>query len=219
MSGSRRIQTVALLLLLVFGLARAASLAWVCDDSFISIRYADNLLNGHGLVYNAGERVEGYTNLLWTLLLAALMYLGVTPLTAAKVPGIIAYAALALCLAHWSWRQSRDGSRPFLPLAAGLVLISNDFHVWATAGLETMLFTALAVQALVLTCFASRSTRLAWLAGGLFGLLVALISILADVLGFGASGFGAQQIAGTLLGAVILIVGLWILRRPAAARE
>jgi hypothetical protein len=100
------------------------------------------------------------------------MSLGVAPLAAAKLPGIVAYAALALCLAHWSWRQSRDGSRPFLPLAAGLVLISNDFHVWATGGLETMLFTALAVQALVLTRFASRSTRLAWLAGALFGLLV-----------------------------------------------
>jgi hypothetical protein len=175
MSELRRFQTVALLVLLALlalGLARAAALAWVCDDSFISIRYAQNLLDGHGLVYNVGERVEGYTNLLWTLLLAALMSLGVAPLAAAKLPGIVAYAALALGLAHWSWIQSRDGSRPFLPLAAGLVLISNDFHVWATGGLETMLFTALAVQALLLTRFASRSTRLAWLAGALFGLLV-----------------------------------------------
>ena len=175
MNERRRLQTVmlvALLVLLAVGLARAAALAWVCDDSFISLRYAENLLNGHGLVYNAGEHVEGYTNLLWTLLLAALMNLGVEPLEAAEVPGIVAYAALALCLAHWSWHQSRDGSRPFLPLAAGLVLISSDFHVWATGGLETTLFTALAVQALVLTRFASRSTRPAWLAGGLFGLLV-----------------------------------------------
>jgi hypothetical protein len=169
MSKAQRLQSVALLVLLAVGLARAASLAWVCDDSFISIRYAENLLNGHGLVYNAGERVEGYTNLLWTLLLAALMHLGVAPVTAAKVAGIVAYAALALCLAHWSWRQSRDGSRPFLPLAAGLVLVSNDFHVWATGGLETMLFTALAVQALLLTRLESGS---AWLAGALFGLLV-----------------------------------------------
>ena len=172
MSKAQRLQSILLLALLALGLARAAALAWVCDDSFISIRYAQNLLDGHGLVYNAGERVEGYTNLLWTLLLAALMKLGVAPLAAAKLPGIVAYAALALGLAHWSWIQSRDGSRPFLPLAAGLVLISNDFHVWATGGLETMLFTALAVQALLLTRFASRSTRLAWLAGALFGLLV-----------------------------------------------
>ena len=48
-------------------------MAWfLCDDAFISFRYARNLLEGHGLVFNPGERVEGYTNLLWVLELAAL---------------------------------------------------------------------------------------------------------------------------------------------------
>src|SRR5687767_8859993 len=54
-------------------LGRAAHL-WnpylVVDDAFISFRYADNLARGLGLVYNSGERVEGYTNFLWTVLLA-----------------------------------------------------------------------------------------------------------------------------------------------------
>ena len=39
--------------------------AWVCDDAFISFRYVDNLEHGLGLVYNAGERVEGELD--WTL--------------------------------------------------------------------------------------------------------------------------------------------------------
>ncbi|MFP8881170.1 MAG: hypothetical protein VCE43_17850, partial [Myxococcota bacterium] len=43
-----------------FGWLRAVQLSWLCDDAFISIRYAENLANGLGLVYNAGERVEGY---------------------------------------------------------------------------------------------------------------------------------------------------------------
>jgi len=34
------------------------------DDAFISFRYAHNLVQGHGLVFNPGERVEGYTNFL-----------------------------------------------------------------------------------------------------------------------------------------------------------
>lgn len=34
------------------------------DDAYISYRYALNLVAGHGLVYNPGEYVEGYTNLL-----------------------------------------------------------------------------------------------------------------------------------------------------------
>ena len=55
----------------VFALLRAVRLAWLCDDSFISIRYAQNFADGLGLVYNAGEYVEGYTNFLWTVMLAA----------------------------------------------------------------------------------------------------------------------------------------------------
>ena len=39
---------------------------WMLDDAFISFRYAENWVSGHGPVYNAGERVEGYTNFLWT---------------------------------------------------------------------------------------------------------------------------------------------------------
>ncbi|MGB7063098.1 MAG: hypothetical protein WBF13_12190, partial [Candidatus Zixiibacteriota bacterium] len=45
-------------------------LRFVCDDAFISFRYAKNFVEGHGLVYNIGEKVEGYSNFLWTLLLS-----------------------------------------------------------------------------------------------------------------------------------------------------
>ena len=37
------------------------------DDEMISMRYAKNFANGYGLVWNKGERVEGITNLFWTL--------------------------------------------------------------------------------------------------------------------------------------------------------
>src|SRR2546426_6673593 len=40
------------------------------DDSFISFRYARHLAEGHGLVWNPGDRVEGYTNFLWVVLMA-----------------------------------------------------------------------------------------------------------------------------------------------------
>ncbi|MFH0792763.1 MAG: hypothetical protein V2A74_01885, partial [bacterium] len=41
---------------------------WI-DDSYISARYARNLASGFGPVFNAGERVEGYTNFLWVVML------------------------------------------------------------------------------------------------------------------------------------------------------
>ena len=66
-----------LLLFLPF-LLWLAPLGWIAafasglnDDAFISFRYARNLLEGQGLAFNPGERVEGYTNFLWVLELAA----------------------------------------------------------------------------------------------------------------------------------------------------
>jgi hypothetical protein len=154
------------------GLARAAQLAWVCDDAFISLRYAQNLVQGHGLVWNPGERVEGYTNLLWTLLLAGLLRLGVPDLRAAELPGLVAYAALALVLARASWRRSRAAGLPFLPIAAAIVLASDDFHVWATGGLETLLFACLTSAALLLVRLRAGSVGAAAAAGALLALLV-----------------------------------------------
>ena len=47
------------------GVARALDRTWIADDAFISFRYARNLVDGLGLVFNAGERVEVCTNPLW----------------------------------------------------------------------------------------------------------------------------------------------------------
>src|SRR5947208_12083 len=58
---------------------------FLCDDAFISFRYARNFARGHGLVFNAGfERIEGYSNFLWVLILAAFQFLGVPPEYAAN---------------------------------------------------------------------------------------------------------------------------------------
>src|ERR1044072_2429548 len=70
---------VACALALILGITGALRLAWLCDDAYISFRYADNLVHGLGLVYNAGERVEGYSNFLWTMGIALGMRLGVGP--------------------------------------------------------------------------------------------------------------------------------------------
>ena len=58
-----------------------SSVAWfLCDDAFISFRYVRNLLEGHGLVFNPGEYVEGYSSFLWVLELSAIWGLsGVAP--------------------------------------------------------------------------------------------------------------------------------------------
>lgn len=115
--------------------------SFTIDDAYISFRYAENLANGHGLVYNVGERVEGYTNFLWTVLLAAAVKLGVTPETASKVLGA-ACACGALVPTYLLSRRLRPFSN--LPcLATWLLATSFIFSGYAVFGLETPLFLLL----------------------------------------------------------------------------
>src|SRR5689334_14244881 len=67
-AGASRVRLVVLLATVVLGVAWAWKLLWCSDDAYISFRYAANLLDGYGLVWNPGERVEGYTNFLWLII-------------------------------------------------------------------------------------------------------------------------------------------------------
>jgi len=97
----RRLIALACLVAVVC-VARASLLAWLTDDAFISFRYARNLVDGLGLVFNAGEYVEGYTNLLWTLAIAGALRLGWPAETSAHVLGIVCWIALVAVLLAWS---------------------------------------------------------------------------------------------------------------------
>src|SRR5262252_3921733 len=70
----------------------AHSLVWnfVTDDAFVSFVYARNLARHGQLVFNLGERVEGYTNFLWTVILALLMKVGLAPEIMSRVLGTAA---------------------------------------------------------------------------------------------------------------------------------
>lgn len=148
---------------LAWGLAQALGRSWLSDDSFISFRYAAHLVEGRGLVYNAGEYVEGYTNLLWTLLNAGAMALGWGPEASSRALGIAFWLALVAVLALRSWRRATTW--PPLPLAALLVLLMEDFQTWATGGLETSMFAFLATGSLLLVGPGGSSPRRPLLAG------------------------------------------------------
>src|SRR5262245_52276707 len=69
---------------------------YTSDDAYISYRYASNLADGVGLVWNPGEHVEGYSNFAWTALLAAADKLGADIVDAGRWLGFLfAVAALA----------------------------------------------------------------------------------------------------------------------------
>ncbi len=81
------------------------------DDAYISFRYAQNLAEGNGLVFNVGEYVEGFTNLSWTVLLAAGVLLGWQAPDVAHCFGLLSGVALLLAtyfyvLARSAWQRS-----------------------------------------------------------------------------------------------------------------
>ena len=106
------------------------------DDAWISLRYADNLASGHGLVFNPGERVEGFTNLLWTLLGAGVLRLGLPPVLAVKMTGGLCALGL-LVSARLALADAGLGERS--RLVVGVVLATCVVvPYWSLSGLETV---------------------------------------------------------------------------------
>jgi hypothetical protein len=150
------------------GVVQAAAQAWVCDDAFISFRYARNLIDGHGLVYNALERVEGYTNFLWTLLLAAGMALGADAAAFGNAAGIAFHFATVLVLL----RASRRIAGAWFPVAAVGLSLHAHFLSFASCGLETAMFAFL-VTALLAVLLEAQRPR-AFLLAGVIGTAAAM---------------------------------------------
>lgn len=114
---------------------------WVVDDAYITYRYADNLANYGQLTWNVGEEpVDGNTGLVWPVILAVLMRLGVSPITASHVLGVISFFIGELMLWLMLRRlQVPPGLRalPVVFFAASPILFTH-----ALSGMETMLFLA-----------------------------------------------------------------------------
>ena len=154
-----------------------SSVAWfLCDDAFISFRYVRNLLEGHGLVFNPGEHVEGYSNFLWVLELAAIWGLsGVAPERAAPWLSVAFTAGTIAAMMWWIARLPLLCHRGLVAwMALGLVCASATFAVWTSGGgLETRQFTFFIVLAVMCLSLYRDSRR---------GLLAASLSLAAAAL-------------------------------------
>ena len=131
------------------GLALAWQVLWLCDDAFISFRYARNFAEGHGLVFNEGEWVEGYTNFLWTFLLGSIGRLGFDIPLAGLVGNLLCFA-LALVAVAAAVRRAVPGPAA-IPFAALALAASRPFHTFASSGLETMPAAMLLAGAILAT--------------------------------------------------------------------
>lgn len=147
----------------------------MADDAFITFRYVRNFLAGNGLVYNAGERVEGYTNFLWAMALALPAALGMKIELAAKVLGLISGAAaivLATAIAHlWMGERLSRRNHILLFLPGALLAASGPFAMWTFGGLETVFFTFLLMLS-TLAYLSSDRPRAISVTGALLALVV-----------------------------------------------
>jgi len=125
------------------------------DDAYISYRYAANLLRGDGLVYNKGERVEGFTNMLWVLLLALISFVVSIDLPqAGYVLSVISGSMLLTAIYGLTYHISKNKWVSIFPVL--LVGLTIHFNTWVLSGLETPLWAAL----IVLGIWAAMSNRM-----------------------------------------------------------
>lgn len=136
--------------------------AFLCDDAYISFRYARNFAGGHGLVWNKGEWVEGYTNFLWTALLGLAGKLG-ADIPLAALAGCLASFVLALAATAATVRRAAPRP-PVLPFAVIALAGAVPFHTFATSGLETMPAAALVAAAMYTSTLRRRAALLTGLA-------------------------------------------------------
>ena len=122
----------------------ARHFSFVCDDAYITFRYSRHLAEGRGLVFNPGDvpPVEGYSNLLWTLILAAGYALGAQGLALGELANALSMAcgaALLALIVRVAQRRLGTGSvaTVLTALFAGSLV---PLGLWSTSGLETMPF-------------------------------------------------------------------------------
>ena len=126
------------------------------DDAYITLRYARNLYEGHGLVFNVGERVEGFSNFTWLSLLAAVGWSGLSMPMAMKILSFASGLVTLFLTARLGQRFFGQGMTGVLPEL--LLASSSFFALWSVDGLETAFYTMLLTILLVLLCTRVRST-------------------------------------------------------------
>jgi len=134
-------------LVIVALLARLVPGERTVDDAYITFRYARNIVEGNGFVYNPGERVMGTTTPLYTLLMA-----GLSLLTGSRdfpaIAMIVNALAGALSVGMLYLLSKRFADHPIPAAAVALLWALAPFSVsFAIGGMETDLTIGLLIAA------------------------------------------------------------------------
>lgn len=128
------------------------------DDSYITLRFVENWRDGHGLVFNPGQWVEGYSCPLYVWLLCAGALVFEDLIAVARTIGVVSWgAALALSVVAARITGLRG---PFAVVPAVFLAGSVPFGFFAVTGMETPLYAAVIFAAFVLQL--ARNGKWSW---------------------------------------------------------
>jgi hypothetical protein len=189
---------------------------FLSDDALISLRYSQRFARGLGLTWTDGERVEGYTNLLWVLLNAPFASLGLDPIASARTLGMIGVWFAVACV---SCNPRPLALSPMRTLSGGLLLaLAPPLAAWAVGGLEQGFLAGVLAGAFVALARAAPespwSSRACLVAGAFLGAVALLradgiVLVLAAVGGFALAG--KLRLVALRRAALILSVPLGLL--------
>ena len=125
------------------------------DDAMVSMRYAHDFAIGRGLGWNEGERVQGYTNLGLTLLMAALHLL---PVSANRMPLVFQILSLPVLVAipYFTAELTARLAKSAVAgaVAALVVALYAPLGIWGIQGADS------AALALVLVVAATKAAEI-----------------------------------------------------------
>lgn len=187
-------------MLIMVAIAYAAVLVaitpkWTVDDAYITFRYARNLALAGELNWNVGcDPVEGYTGVLWPLLLAPAFWLNLSPSVLSQVFGVVGWLAVAFFLERAL--KLLDIGSGVRATAVLLLMIAPIMPIHALSGLETTAFGAATLASLwtLLRAIRRNDVERGWM------FLPALIA-------------GLLRPEGALIGPVLALLGTTYLRR------
>jgi len=108
--------------------------AWMSDDAYVTLRTVDNILSGHGPIWNPGERVQAYTHPLWMIVLTIANVLSRDPFVMTMLLGVgVSVGAVGLA----AFRIGKTSGYAVLLIVA--LVMSRSFVDYSTSGLENPL--------------------------------------------------------------------------------
>lgn len=130
----------------------ALAVAWrtqpiaLYDDFGITARYASRVASGDGWTYNPGDRTNGASAPLYTMLLALLRLAGLEIVDAARGVGIVSYAG---CIGMVAYAGTRLVGALGGCFAAFFLLVWPDFNAQGLSGMESAFAAALGLSVIV----------------------------------------------------------------------